>query len=898
MELTKVAIPQLDDGGPKDHPFRPIPESFLERPVFEVFQEIAQEFPSAVALRTSSAVVPYGELLDRVQAIASRLMAEGQPGEPVALALSVDWHYPAAMLACLAAGRPYVPLDLRHPAGRLSWILEHSGASVVLTQGASQRIPLSGHCRSIDLDELHDTSTRFQPLGNPGSVAYIVYTSGSTGRPKGVFQDQRGLMHDVLQYTNSTHLGREDVSSLLYSPSVNGSLRDIYGTLLNGACLCMGDLAGEGFQPVIDRSSRCGITLLHAMPPVLRSLLREPGAGEMLRKVRLAYVAGDRFLTSDVRLLRGALPPDAYLYTGIGSTECATLYRQWFVPKDWPLEKCAVLPVGRALPGREVRIYSEEGEELGTGETGTLHVRGRYMSRGYWRDPELTDRSFTGPSEPGAFRVFRTGDLGRLLEDGLLEFVGRGDRQVKIRGLRVDPSETEAVLRSLPGMEEAAVLVVELHGVNRLVACVQVSEVGALEETAIVGHLQSRLPSHLVPSRVLVSNRLPRLPNIKLDQVALKNWAEAMLQEPGKSVATPPVEAGIGELSAGEALPVVILREWEKVLGRTLSGTDVRWQKAGGDSLQALAVLSAVERRVGRRLTTELIHGDATPASMAADLVRSAVLPSEGVQLTPRIPGKLWVISSLANVSVHDRRLVELLADVVEGDVLHITSVDDELERLRSIRELAENCVSTLVSKSERGTPVYLMGLSFGARVAFEMAALLEDRGFPVRFLGIGDIPVDARATRVENGPPFRGSAGAEPIGWGLHCLRALKAIAKRAAINVVEWLTIHRSQWALRWYMRAGRTVLGEGFTVLSSLALRRGQAALWKPAFFDGQVTLFVSTARGKALSGLSPTFGWEHQAASVVRVDVDGTHETYHRDDNAAGLTRAIRARLRPS
>lgn len=244
---------------------------------------------------------------------------------------------------------------------------------------------------------------------------------------------------------------------------------------------------------------------------------------------------------------------------------------------------------------------------------------------------------------------------------------------------------------------------------------------------------------------------------------------------------------------------------------------------------------------------------------------------------------------------MHDRRLTELLSDLVEGDVLHITSVDGELERLRSIRELAQDCVSTLVSKSEPGTPIYLMGLSFGARVAFEMVSLLVDRGFPVRFLGIGDIPVDARATRVENGSRGRGSTGIYSGGWVSRFLLVLKAFAKRAAIDGVEWLTAHRCQWALRGYMRLGRRVLGEGFAILSSLALRRGQALAWKPCRFDGEVTLFVSAARGRALVGVSPTLGWENYANSVVRVDVPGTHETYHRDEHAAGLAGAIRERL---
>lgn len=895
MKPTGSGRPELDEGGPKDLPFRPMLDEMLDRPVFSIFESMALEFPSAVALRSGSAVISYGELLEKARAIASSLLSVGEPGDPVALALPVDWLYPAAMLGCLAAGRPYVPLDLRHPVERLGWILEHSGASVVLVQGAAQPSSWPKGCRAMDLEEIPDSSTGFKPVGGPASIAYIVYTSGSTGRPKGVFQDQQGLMHDVLQYTNSVHLGRGDVSSLLYSPSVNGALRDIYGVLLNGGCLCMGDLAGEGFEVVIERSIRCGITLFHAMPPVLRSLLREPGAQEMLRRVRLAYVAGDRFLVSDVRQLRAAMPDAAFLYTGIGSTECATLYRQWFVPKDWPLDQCTVLPVGRALPGRDVLICSEDGEELGTGETGVIHVRGRYLARGYWRDPQMTAQSFDGPLEPGAWRIFKTGDLGRIREDGLLEFVGRADRQVKIRGYRVDPSEPEAVLRSLPGVEEASVLVLEHQGVNRLVGCVQLVDVRALDEATILSHVAERLPSHLVPSRVLVSQQLPRLPNFKLDRIGLLHWVESAVKEShGTSVQQEGVFP-VGELPSVPPMALEILREWERVLGRKLEGIHTAWRTTGGDSLQALEVLSAVERRMGRRLTTAMIHADATPASMAGELLTADPLQNEVAHATSRVPGKLWVISSLASVSVHDRRLIELLADVVDGDVLHITSIDDELQRLRSIRQLAEDCVATLIARTGLTTPVHLMGLSFGARVAFEMAGVLRERGVEVGFMGIGDIPMDARATRVENGRGGEGTLGKSVRGSGGRRLQKARDTAKSIAIDGVEWLAAHRHEWLLRWYIRWGRAVLGEGFTILSNLALRRGQAVGWNPGFFDGEVTLFVSADRGKSLIRLSPTLGWERHATSVHRVDVAGSHENYHRDEHAAGLTAEIRARL---
>lgn len=895
MTLARVDIPELDDGGPKSQPYRPMPDSFLERPVFAVFEQVARERPEAIAIQSASAEVRYDELLGWAKSIALQLLAAGNPGDPVALALPVDWQYPAAMLGCLAAGRPYVPLDLRHPAERRAWILEHSGATVMLVDGAAESIPARPGCRVIQLTNRHGAEGGFMPMGTPGCVAYIVYTSGSTGRPKGVFQDQRGLMHDVSQYTNSAHLGSHDVSSLLYSPSVTGAIRDIYGTLLNGACLCMGDLAGEGFDPVIERSTRCGITLLHAMPPVLRTLLREPAARDMLRRVRLAYVAGDRFLPDDVRLLRSVMPAEAFLYTGIGSTECATLYRQWFVPNGWPLEEGAPVPVGRAIPGREVRIRSEDGSDLPPGEMGVIHVRGRCLALGYWRDPVLTARSFSEPSTPGAYREFRTGDLGRIRPDGLLEFIGRADRQVKIRGFRVDPSEAETALRSVPEVREAAVVVVDPSGVPRLVGCVEVAGVTGVDEAAIAREISARLPSHLVPSRILISGQLPRLPNFKLDLIALKQWAESMLDAPAAAAAPANPKAPGGEAVADSSLAREIQVVWEQILRRSLPGIDVTWGTAGGDSLQALEMLSAVERRVGRKLTTSMLHAEATPASMARDIRRAELPETQTPRSSPRIPGKFWLITSGAGVTVHDRRLIELLADVIDGDVLGITSVEDELVRLRTVRELAEGCAAAVVSNTKPGLPVFLMGLSFGARVAFELASVLTDRGIPVRWIGIGDIPLDAYATRARTASPTAGASPAPPRHGIVRCLANGTSRAKRSAIDLVEWLTARRHQTFLRSYVMVGSKVLGRGFSVRSGPAVRRGQGATWNPRRFEGELTVFVSEEHRRLFTRMTPTLGWEKHAATAVRIDLAGTHMTYHRDEHAPAFGAALRACL---
>ncbi|MEN9282751.1 MAG: AMP-dependent synthetase and ligase [Verrucomicrobiota bacterium] len=876
-------VPSLDFGGPVAHPFVEMGEDVLGRSVHDIFSAVAVRLAGKVAIRAAAGVVTYGELLGRVDALAAALAASGERGDAVGLALPVGADIPAAMLACLAVGRPYVPLDLRHPEERKAAILRHAGCRTILVSGEDGLRGMdAGGAEEIDVRNVRAAPGGWRASAVPDDPAYVLYTSGSTGRPKGVRQDQRGLLHDVRQYTNSVHLSETDVCSLFYSPSVNGAIRDIYGALLNGAELCVTDLLGEGFSGALGRAGDAGMTVFHAMPPVLRSLLRGDGVAAAMRRVRLAYVAGDRFFGADVRLLRSAMPAGAFLYTGIGSTECATLYRQWFVPGDWEMGDGEVLPVGYAVPDRAVQLRDEAGDLVAPGERGEIHVRSRFVAQGYWREPELTAAAFRDLGD--GVREFRTGDCGVLRSDGLLAFGGRGDRQVKVRGFRVEPGEVEAQLRAMDGIGEAAVVVSDD---GRLVAFVERVGGGAAGVSGEVlrDRLVERLPGHLVPWQVVVLPALPRLANLKIDHGSLRQMAGAV-ERPGEGAvpgdAVPSVEGSDGWLA-------VVLAEWGRCVGRRARSASETWREAGGDSIQALALLVALEQKVGRTLPATTIGPEATPDSISHVL---AGREAEAERPAARLAGTFWLVTWAPGASLHDRWLLDQLSDLLSGEVLELTTVEQELERIRTIPDLAEECAERIAERAAPGSDVYLIGISFGSRVTMELGSVLRRRGYRVRWVAVCDIaPVSGYDLLAREAEELKLRRLGDTSWWSRMRMRLL-AEARWWMSRRVQWLVRRGWQRGLRWTAAIGTTVLGERFSDGVKNAIRRGQAGRWHPSWYSGELTLLLTDRTASLFPGSSATLGWEQFAQSVRRVTIPGDHFNYNGGEFAGGFLELVR------
>jgi amino acid adenylation domain-containing protein len=426
----------------------------------------------------------------------------------------------AAMLGALEAGRFYVPLDPGLPVARLEAILRSLDAAAIVSGDAwsdlARGLAVSEPVLPIaELDAGPPAPEPATPV-SPDDLAYVLFTSGSTGAPKGVMQSHRNLLHNAWKLARGLALRADDRLTLLSSPSFGASVSGIYGALLTGACVCPYSLAGDGLRRLPEFLTRERITVLHSVPSVFRCFSWTLDGREDLSALRVVKLGGEAVLASDFDLYRNRFPRRCVFHVGLGATEMHVI-RQWFADHDTPWPGAS--PLGYAVDGTEVVLLDDAGRPAQ--DEGEIAVLARTLAVGYWKDPEGTAAAFVPvPGRPGV-RMFRTGDLGRMLPDGCLLYVGRRGSRLKIRGHRVEVGEVENALLKVPGIREAVVDALGRAERPRLVAWIA-REGGSLPSVeAVRAALSGALPAYMVPGELVFLERLPRTASGKVDRQAL-----------------------------------------------------------------------------------------------------------------------------------------------------------------------------------------------------------------------------------------------------------------------------------------------------------------------------------------------------------------------------------------
>jgi fengycin family lipopeptide synthetase E len=607
-ESVSICLP-IDYGGPIDRPFEPFPYSVLEGSVIDRFYDVARRFSERLAIQDLTCCLTYSELtalINRIGAVTTAVTA--QSAGPVAILLKSEARFPAAMLGVLAAGRGYVPLDADQPMARNQLIAQQAGAAALISADdlADQaRALFSKDVPVIDLQRVDQfPAIKTSHRSKSDDVAYIAYTSGSTGVPKGVYRNHRSLLHDILQFTNTLHLNCEDRLALVFSPSVVVATRNIYGALLNGGSLHILPPHDLGPATLGHKLRSDRITVFNAAPTLFRHVARTLTSGERLDSVRIVKLSTDRSTWSDVDEFRRVCPAEAFLYVSLASSEC-TIHLHWFVDESVRATS-AQLPVGRAIADRNVTLIDDDGNPVADGEVGEVVVASRYIASGYWNAAELTRQAFTiDPADP-RIRIFRTGDMGRWRHDGLFEWVGRKDEQIKLRGHRIHPAEIENAFLAFPEVADAAVVVRgDANGLPRSLAAYVMlrSNVQGLLPRHFAAMLQQRLPHYLVPWPIFMIGDFPRLPSLKIDRAALSQLDASRM--------------GQGSNAIEDAIVVEVARVFEQVLEVTGATADDNLASLGGDSLQAIDIASELESRFGVIVSEETMAGAHTIQDLA-----------------------------------------------------------------------------------------------------------------------------------------------------------------------------------------------------------------------------------------------------------------------------------------
>ena len=821
----------LDWNGPADRPFTAFRDQDLDVPIIERFESVARRNPYRVAVRGEGGPITYARLWDGFTGLAEAIEARTEPADLVALLLPATPMFPLAVLACLAAGRPFLALDVNAPKAWLAEALDAIKPGLIIQAG--DPIAVAG-----------PTPPTLALTGWPGPAgetwrpaalgmdepACVLFTSGSTGRPKGIVNSQRALLQRVAQAVNAAHINREDRLLTLASPATIVGVRDVLTALLSGAGIRLIDPQRAGAREILDVAREDAATILFAFPALLRSVIGHAGerAGEALRLVRLG---GDAVMWSHIEELRAWLRPGAAIQLVYAATEAPMM--QWFVD-DACRGEDGRAPIGYPVPGNRLAILDEAGEPVRQGEVGELVAEGPYVSLGLWQD---------GGCAPGP-AVFRTGDLVRQRPDGLIERLGRKDRQVKIRGVRVELEGVEAALRQHPGVRDAAVLArAGPEAQASLVAYVDFGAGAASGRLQALKRAMERAPASMRPARYYVVDHIPKLASSKLDVRALQALDAARQQ--GEATG----EGASGERPAGgDLVAKAAAQVWRDVLKRPVTGPADDFFEAGGDSLKAISFVIALEQALGLELPLTLVaeapaFGELCQALRGRSRRRSGPL----VQLKPGAEAPaLFMVPGVGGAVAELFPLARSMAWPGAVFGLQARGLARRERPHLSVEVIAAEHLAAIRARQPKG-PYHLCGFSFGGVVAFEMAMRLKAQGEAVGLVGLIDTSVSFLRL--------------PPRAWPA----ALRNLSLRAPARVLK--------------------------TTLFSLMA----SARYRPGWYPGPLTLFTPVERDPALP--SAADHWRGHAETLLDLSLPGGHLTMlvppHVEAAADALTQRLLA-----
>ena len=609
--------------------FVPFTKEDCEQSVTRRFETIVRRHPYQVAIKTKGQSVTYDELNRAVNRLASAILAaRGSNPEAVGLLLKDPVLMITAMLAALKAGKFYVILDLAYPKDRNAYLLENSGATLIVSD--NENVFLAEEIsqkkqRLINLKNLEAGLSDQNPglSISPDAFSYIMYTSGSTGNPKGVVDSQRNTLHNVHCYTNKIHISSKDRLTLLHSFSFRSSEYNLYGALLNGAALCPFDVKQEGVRALANWIVDQQITVYHSIANLFRELTENLARRDDLFALRVATLSAATVTKTDLELCNRYLSPACSLLHFMGATETMTVSWRFI---DWSADfPGAVLPLGWAPEDKEVLLLDDQLKEVGPNGIGEIAVRSRYISLGYWKNPEITKTNFLPDPKGTVQRIYLTGDLGRKTPEHGLFHCGRKDFQIKIRGHRVEPSEIEAALATHPGIKESVVIGAKDTAENtRLIAYfIPAKTEPALTVSELHDHLRHKLPDFMIPAQFIKLEALPLNPHGKLDRMALPTQDQSR-PELSETVIPP-----------GTAIEEMLVTMWADILKLETVGINDNFFELSGDSLLAAQAISRASATFQVEIPFHALFETPTISGLAKAVEKAS--NDHGKSLVPRI---------------------------------------------------------------------------------------------------------------------------------------------------------------------------------------------------------------------------------------------------------------------
>ncbi|MFJ6206412.1 non-ribosomal peptide synthetase [Bacillus pumilus] len=598
----------------------------------ELLNERMKAQPDHLALVEGDRTFTYEELGQEIRRLAGSLVENGvQPGDAVAVYMNRSADAVIAILAVLHAGAAYVPIDPSQPEERIRWMLEDSGASILLH--ADNQPPVDEHIKAVHVTSMpHRSHVDLSARTSPSQLAYIMYTSGSTGQPKGV---QIEHQHIVRLACSQEKLGLTKSDRMAHTGAVSfdAITFEIFTTLLNGATLYPVDrdtlLDIHRFEQYIQTHQ---LTALFLTTGLFNQLAQQ--RPQMFKGLTTLITGGDVINVKSAELVKQHHPA-LVLLNAYGPTENTTISTIYEVRGD----ETGPIPIGQPINHSSAYILDDDQRLQPIGAPGELYVGGDGVARGYLHRPDLTNQVFMADPFKPSGRLYRTGDLARYGAGGQIEFLGRTDDQVKIRGFRIELGEIETVLQQEAGIDDAVVLV---HSFSSDEKEITAYFTGTMTEEKVRDLFNQELPAYMVPHHVMKLDAFTLTSNGKVDRKALPKPEEAYQE---KKEIIPP------ETETEKALAQI----WEELLGKTV-GVDEHFFMAGGHSLKAMMMSAKIQEVLQKEVPIQVIFEKPTIRSLAAHVDQDGqeekghpILPAEQEDEYPVSPAqrRLYILQTL-----------------------------------------------------------------------------------------------------------------------------------------------------------------------------------------------------------------------------------------------------------
>ena len=697
----------------------------------------ARRTPEALAVVQEKQSLTYRELTTKANQLARFLQKQGVgPDVRVGICLESSPQMMIALLGVLKAGGACVPLDPKYPPARLAYMLEDVQAPVVISSGAIDPATCAAS-KIIDLNAewpriARESSEPVQDSVVPENVAFVIYTSGSTGKPRGVLLTHAGLSNHNLAAIGLYGLGSGDRVLQFSSISFDIAIEEIFPAWISGATLVLKTpetpLVGAEFLRWIRQRK---ITVLdlptaywHELVHQMAELEQAPPPG-----LRLVIVGGEKASLAALASWKKVAGDRVRWINTYGPSECSVIATS-YEPHGSAIP--SVLPIGHPIANVQIHILDSNLQLVPIGVCGELHIGGAGVARGYLNHPELTERKFIQDpfSNDDNARLYKTGDLAKYLPNGDIEFLGRSDDQIKIRGFRVELGEIETALSQHPDVSGCVVMVREdRSGSKTLVAYFAGKPQATVKARELRSFLRHKLPDYMVPAAFVSLPVLPLTANGKVDRRALPSPSS-------NDLATEE-----GAAAAKDAVELQLVKVWEYVLDRRPIGVQDNFFDLGGHSLLAVRLMHQIEQEFDKNLPISALL-QAPTVELLADILRQEGCPRTWSSLVPIQPRgskpPLFCIHGGGGAVMVYRDLAQAMGSDQPIYGLQARGLDGVQACLRRVEDMAAHYLEEIRAVQPQG-PYYLGGLSFGGTVAYEMAQQLLANGEQVGLLFLFD---------------------------------------------------------------------------------------------------------------------------------------------------------------